>query len=182
MIIKERRMAIAREIIMAHYISYYESPLGKISIVSDENYLNALRFTDDKSPSSFEKCIDFDTPAIISAKHWLNCYFQGKELPNPPPIRIQSTTFQKEVYEAVLSIPYGETRSYLDISNIIAKKRSLVSISSQAVGNALKHNPLLLLIPCHRVIGKDGSLVGYSAGLSRKARLLENEKDFISKM
>lgn len=108
-------------------------------------------------------------------KEWLRQYFRGENPSFFPKLKPKVTGFRKEVLEALLEIPYGKTKTYGEIANQIARKRGVESISPQAVGNAIAHNPILLLIPCHRVIGKDGSLTGYAGGMERKLALLELE-------
>ena len=107
---------------------------------------------------------------------WLDTYFGGK-VPNfTPPISIQTTPFRKAVYDILLTIPYGQTMTYGEIANIIAKQNGVERMSSQAVGGAVGHNPVSIIIPCHRVVGADGSLTGYAGGLDRKIELLKLEK------
>ena len=88
----------------------------------------------------------------------------------------KGTVFQQVVWECLLTIPYGETRSYSDIKELVCRKLGKTSMSSQAIGTAVGHNPISIIIPCHRVIGKDGSLHGYAGGLERKNWLLQHEK------
>ena len=103
-------------------------------------------------------------------------YFSGKDPENVPPIRIHNITpFRQEVIEIMNTIPYGQTMTYGDISRIIAKHRGLKRMSAQAVGGAVGWNPICIIIPCHRVIGTNGSLIGYAGGIEKKIRLLELE-------
>ena len=109
---------------------------------------------------------------------WLDCYFEGRDPGAIPPIRLDTnaTPFRKEVWEILLSIPYGKTLTYSEIAARIAKARGIRKMSAQAVGGAVSQNPIAIIVPCHRVIGADGKLTGYAGGLARKAWLLDLEQ------
>ncbi len=115
-------------------------------------------------------------PVFAETRRWLDIYFSGKNPSFTPPLLMRTTPFRKEVWEILLAIPYGKTATYGEISAILAKKRGVPYMSAQAVGNAVGHNAISLIIPCHRVVGANGSLTGYAAGIPRKAWLLEQEK------
>lgn len=116
-----------------------------------------------------------ELPAFAEAVRWLDTYFAGKEPNFLPPITLNTTPFRQEVCEIMQTIPYGQTMSYGQIADIIAQRRGLERMSAQAVGGAVGHNPISIIIPCHRVIGSDGSLTGYGGGLDKKVALLELE-------
>ncbi len=115
-------------------------------------------------------------PVFDLADKWLNLYFSGSEPGFLPPLLMRTTEFRKTVWEILLSIPYGKTMTYGEIADRIAAGRGLSRMSAQAVGGAVAHNAISLMIPCHRVVGMDGSLTGYAGGLEKKIRLLELEK------
>ncbi len=135
-----------------------------------------------------------DLSVFDQTDRWLDIYFSGKEPDFTPPLSVHGTAFREMVWEILLAIPYGQTISYGEIATIIAARRSQTGtvsgsdrppisaqavktrMSAQAVGGAVSHNPISLIIPCHRVIGTDGSLTGYAGGLERKQALLELEK------
>ena len=118
-----------------------------------------------------------DLPVFIKVKKWLERYFNGenpsiKELPLAP----QGNDFRQRVWDILCKIPYGETVTYGDIAKEIANSLGRKSMSAQAVGGAVGHNPISILIPCHRVIGVNGSLTGYAGGIERKKALLKLER------
>lgn len=115
-------------------------------------------------------------PLLAQGTAWLDAYFAGKTPPLLPPLNPRGTPFQREVWGLLLEIPYGQTRSYGAIAAELARRRGLPHMSAQAVGGAVGRNPISVLIPCHRAVGKDGSLTGYAGGLARKAALLALEK------
>lgn len=161
------------------YIHYYNSPLGRITIASGGKSLAGLWFDSQKyfeSTICGERLYEY-LPVFKQAEKWLDIYFSGKDPGFIPPISMEGATpFRREVWEIMLSIQFGHTMSYGEIAYIIAKQRGAGSMSAQAVGGAVAHNPLSLIIPCHRVIGADGSLTGYAGGINRKRLLLELEK------
>lgn len=157
----------------------YPSPLGKITVVSDGDSIIALWFEEQKhfGLDSCE-CADGEgVPAIISAVKWLDCYFSGG-IPDfiPPLAPISPTPFRKAVLMELMKIPYGKTTTYGEIAKAVAGAMGREKMSAQAVGGAVGNNPISLIIPCHRVIGADGSLTGYDGGVWRKKALLEMEK------
>ena len=110
-----------------------------------------------------------ETPVLTEAKHWLSLYFSGKEPDFLPSLHPQGSSFRQAVWNVLLTIPRGQTMTYGEIA------RRLNVRSAQAVGGAVGHNPISILIPCHRVVGSDGSLTGYAGGLARKEWLLHLE-------
>ena len=115
-------------------------------------------------------------PVFEEAGRWLDLYFAGQEPPFTPPLFLRGTVFQRAVWERLLCIPYGETTSYGSIAASLAKEQGRESMSAQAVGSAVGHNPISLIIPCHRVLGADGSLTGYAGGIEKKKCLLKLEQ------
>ena len=168
-----------REIVNMEYIHHCRSPLGDITMASDGEALTGLWFDGQKY---FEDGLDADhqekkLPVFEQAEQWLDMYFSGRDPGFTPPLRMKTTAFRKEVWEILLSIPYGETMTYGEIARRIAEKKELPKMSARAVGGAAAHNPISLIIPCHRVTGADGRLTGYAGGTDRKARLLAMERN-----
>ena len=160
------------------YTWHYESPLGGITLAGDGEALIGLWFDGQKyfgaslEGDSMEKML----PVFDETCRWLDIYFSGKAPGFTPRLNLRTTEFRKRVGEIMLTIPYGRTMTYGEIASRIAKEYNLRQISAQAVGGAVGHNSISLIIPCHRVVGKDGSLTGYAGGLDRKLRLLQLEK------
>ena len=160
------------------YINEYVSPLGKILLASDGHALTGLWFEGQKYfAAKLERDHEEkDLPVFAQVAEWLALYFNGKNPAFTPPLTLKGTPFQKEVWEAMLAIPFGQTTTYAKIAAQIAKHRGLASMSAQAVGSAVAHNPISLIIPCHRVVGSDGSLTGYAGGIEKKEWLLAMER------
>ena len=152
-------------------LTRYESPLGSILLAADQTGLTSLWFVGQKYFPSFSDGDFFEneTPVLTEAKHWLSLYFSGKEPDFLPPLHPQGSSFRQAVWNVLLTIPRGQTMTYGEIA------RRLNVRSAQAVGGAVGHNPISILIPCHRVVGSDGSLTGYAGGLARKEWLLHLE-------
>ena len=159
------------------YTTFYESPIGRMLLAADDAGLTGLWFEGQKY---FARCLDRETeekelPVFAEAKRWLDIYFSGKEPDFTPPLHFTGTDFQKDVWEILCAIPYGQTMTYGAIADQLAKKRGLSRMSAQAVGGAVGHNNLSIIVPCHRVVGSDGSLTGYAGGIERKTFLLNLE-------
>lgn len=160
------------------YIYHYNSPLGGITLASNGAELTGLWFDGQKyyadtlAPQYEEK----NLPIFRLASKWLDIYFGGNEPDFTPPLLMQTTEFRKSVWEVMLTIPYGKTMTYGEIADKIAARKGLVKMSAQAVGGAVGHNSISLIIPCHRVVGTGGSLTGYAGGIDKKIRLLKLEK------
>ena len=150
----------------------YRSPLGNILMISDGTSLTELSFAD---ASGMEKnaC---PLPVFNDTRRWLDMYFAGQIPDFLPRLSPQGTAFRQSVWDMLLAIPYGQTTSYGELAKEIASRRQTEKMSAQAVGGAVGHNPIAIIIPCHRVIGKDGSLTGYGGGLWRKEWLLQLER------
>lgn len=160
------------------YISHYNSPLGEMLLVADEIGLVGVWFDKQKyfARTLKDEYIEKEIEVLSLAKKWLDIYFSGKEPKIELPLHLIGSEFQKEVWNILLDIPYGKSMSYGDIAKIIAKKRGLKRMSAQAVGGAVGRNNLTIIVPCHRVLGSDGSLTGYASGIDKKIKLLELEK------
>lgn len=151
------------------YISHYYSPIGRILLAADDIGLTGLWFEGQKY---FARGLDREheereTPLSEKAKQWLDIYFQGKEPQFEVPLHFMGTEFQKEVWKILCDIPYGNTTTYRKIAEQIAENRGLAHMSAQAVGGAVGHNPISIIVPCHRVVGTNGSLTGYAGGLDK---------------
>ena len=157
---------------MEDYIAHYSSPLGGMTLASDGTALTGLWFNGQKYFADTLKevqTLNPNLPIFDLTRQWLDIYFSGKEPTFTPPLQIRGSTFRKQVWNLLLEIPYGRTMTYGEIA------RKLQCKSAQAVGGAVGHNPISIIIPCHRVIGADGSLTGYAGGVERKASLLKLE-------
>ena len=153
------------------FLTHYASPLGPILLAADETGLTGLWFEAQKYFPSFLD-VDYqekETPVLTETVRWLDVYFSGKDPGFLPPLHPQGSPFRQTVWDILLTIPRGQTMTYGEIA------RRLGVHSAQAVGGAVGHNPISILIPCHRVVGSDGSLTGYAGGLDRKTRLLQLE-------
>ncbi len=161
------------------YKTRISSPIGNLIITSDGSYLTGLYIEGQKyfleEINHFLEKSNLDI--FNETKLWLKNYFNGKK-PNPKSlkIKIEGTNFRKIVWTTLLEIPYGKTISYQDLGKIVAKKLGKKKMSAQAIGGAVGHNPISIIIPCHRVIGTNGSLTGYAGGLEKKKYLLQLEK------
>ncbi len=127
-------------------------------------------------PCDVNERIEANLPVFDCAKEWLDIYFSGKDPNFSIPLKFDGTQFQIDIWNILLTIPYGKIISYADIANSIAKARGISKMSNRAVGRAIGRNKISIFVPCHRVIGKDGKLTGYAGGLERKSKLLSLEK------
>ena len=160
------------------YTSLYSSPLGSITLASDETSIIGLWFNGQRHFGNIlpELTEQKELSIFKDAKRWLDIYFSGKEPQFLPPLKYDSTPFRKAVCDIMLTIPYGKTMTYGEIAEKIAKEKGIKKMSAQAVGGAVGHNPISIMIPCHRVVGTSGSLTGYGGGMDRKVKLLKLEK------
>ena len=160
------------------FIHHYHSPLGGITAASDGRALTGLWFDGQKYFPEFPESVQKKSllPVFEDTRRWLHLYFSGTAPAFLPDLLPKGTPFQRDIWDILRAIPYGETRTYGQIARLYAQKHGLLRMSAQAVGNAVGHNPISILIPCHRVVGADGSLTGYAGGLARKAFLLHLEK------
>ena len=161
-----------------NYIYHYDSPLGGITLASDGDSLTGLWFDGQKYFGSTLSgdCREKELPVFEQTKKWLDIYFNGKAPGFTPSISLKGTDFQISVWEILLTIPFGQTITYGEIAERVASQRGLSRMSAQAVGGAVGHNPISLIVPCHRVVGSDGSLTGYAGGVDKKRWLLDMEK------
>lgn len=155
------------------YAAYYSSPLGRIVLMSDGTALTELDFAEGV-PEASAVHTQKDLPVFREVCRWLDVYFAGRDPGTLPPLAPHGTAFQQAVWKVLRGIPYGTTTTYGGIAARIAAARG-GRMSAQAVGGAVGRNPISILIPCHRVIGADGSLTGYAGGLNKKEYLLELE-------
>ena len=155
-----------------------QTPLGEVRLRSDGKSLIGLWFVgqvnDAKEHSDIE--IKDDLPIFGQVETWLESYFSGNQTPIIFPLQPKGTMFQERVWKILQEIPYGETMTYGDIAQRIAKEKGVATYSAQAVGQAVGKNPISILIPCHRVLGKNGALTGYAGGVHRKEQLLKIER------
>jgi methylated-DNA-[protein]-cysteine S-methyltransferase len=149
------------------YSTLYESPVGRLFLAEENGALTDLRFG--PIPDSAQ----VENPLLRAAAGQLREYFDGARLDFDLPLDPHGTAFQKAVWAALRTIPYGETRAYRDIAMAVGKPTAC-----RAVGSANNRNPISIIIPCHRVVGADGSLVGYGGGLDTKRFLLDLEKKY----
>lgn len=169
-----------------YYKTDYDSPLGKILIVSDEKSLIGLWLDGQKyyldslkqEPKQNEKI-----EILEKTRKWLDRYFRGeKPIINELQLAPIGNEFRQHVWKILCEIPYGETMTYGEIAKKMASIMNKKSMSAQAVGNAVGHNPISIIIPCHRVVGKNGNLTGYAGGIEKKIQLLKLEQVNMDKM
>ncbi|HIQ79945.1 MAG TPA: methylated-DNA--[protein]-cysteine S-methyltransferase [Candidatus Scatavimonas merdigallinarum] len=160
------------------YISHYPSPIGGILLAADNIGLTGLWFEGQKYFALYldKEHEEKELPILKKAKQWLDVYFSGKEPDFTVPLHFTGTDFQNEVWEILCTIPYGQTMTYGEIARQLAAKRGLARMSAQAVGGAVGHNEISIIVPCHRVVGTNGSLTGYAGGIDKKVKLLTLEK------
>lgn len=159
------------------YTSICSSPLGELLLACDDTGLTGLWFRGGKycALGLGREHEERQTPVFAQAKRWLDIYFSGREPDFMPPIHLMGTPFQLAVWGILRRIPYGRTVSYGEIAAEVAAERGLARMSAQAVGGAVGRNPVSIMVPCHRVVGVNGSLTGYAGGLERKIALLSGE-------
>ena len=168
-------------------IKHYESPLGGILLAADEIGLTGLWFEGQKyyaagMPGTENE--ERDLPVFRETQRWLDIYFSGREPDFMPAVHLIGTDFQVRVWELLSQIPYGKTVTYGEIARRLpageggseAGRTGTGRTSARAVGGAVGHNKISIIIPCHRVVGAGGSLTGYAGGIERKRKLLELEK------
>lgn len=161
------------------YKTHYDSPLGGMLLSADDKGLTGLWFDGQKyfayGLEELEACEEQENSILTEAKRWLDIYFSGKEPDFDLPISLSGTDFQKKVWGILCTIPYGKTMTYGQIAAQLAAEQGAAHMSAQAVGGAVGHNPLSIIVPCHRVVGTNGSLTGYAGGIDRKIELLTLE-------
>lgn len=156
----------------------YDSPLGAMLLAQEGECIAGLWFLGQKHFPDERTMEKGETPLLQEARKWLDRYFAGEQ-PSPEelPLAPDGTAFRQEVWKLLLTIPYGGTTTYGALAQQMAQQRGTSRMSAQAVGGAVGHNPISIIIPCHRVVGTDGSLTGYAGGLERKAALLNLETE-----
>lgn len=155
----------------------YQSPLGAMRLAADRQGLVGIWFCGQKydGVGLTAEYQEGDSPVLCSARQWLELYFAGKEPDFLPPLHLQGTPFQLAVWQRLLEIPYGTTVSYGAIAKELSQKSEQGRMSAQAVGGAVGRNKISIIVPCHRVVGADGSLTGYAGGIDKKQKLLALE-------
>ena len=159
---------------MNQFYTFYESPVGQLLLVGDECYLKVLSYSQKNKEIN---AISQEVPILTQTKKWLDTYF-NRRCPKifSGPLLIQGTPFQKDVWQILRQIPYGQLVTYGAIAQQICLKTGQSKMSAQAVGRAVGCNPIAIIIPCHRVIGSTGHLTGYVGGLEIKKKLLQIEQ------
>lgn len=161
------------------YKSYYQSPIGKLLLASKNNKLIGLWIEGQKyylGDLKEELRENNEEEILVKTKKWLDRYFKG-EKPQISELELEpiGSEFRKNVWKLLCQIPYGQVTTYKKIAENVAKIMNKKQMSAQAVGGAVGHNPISIIIPCHRVVGTDGSLTGYAGGIDKKIKLLELE-------
>ena len=159
------------------YTMHYDSPLGKILLAADEEgmtgvWFEAQKYFAAKLPPEHE---EGTMPVLGDACRWLDVYFSGREPDFTPKLHLIGSDFRQAVWALLLQIPYGQTTTYGALAKQLAEKQGRPRMSAQAVGGAVGHNRIAILIPCHRVVGTNGSLTGYAGGIDKKEKLLRME-------
>ena len=156
-----------------------QTPLGEVRLRSDGKSLTGLWFVGQVNDAKEHSDIEMkdDSPIFGQVETWLESYFSGKQTSITFPLQPKGTIFQERVWKILQEIPYGETMTYGEIAQRIAKEKGVATYSAQAVGQAVGKNPISILIPCHRVLGKNGALTGYAGGVHRKEQLLRIERE-----
>ena len=160
------------------YTNHYESPLGDLLLAGDEEGLTGLWFTKGGryvGEGLKKDALPREKDYFDQAKEWLDLYFSGRDPGFLPKIHLLGSSFRNRVGELLCEIPFGKTTTYGEIARRIAKERGMERMSAQAVGGAVGHNPICIIVPCHRVIGARGNLTGYGGGILIKKALLELE-------
>ena len=169
-----------------YYSTDYTSPVGKLLLASDGESLIGLWLEGQKyhgGQIGGELTKTDDLPVFAVVKNWLDRYFDGENPSiNELPLAPIGSDFRQDIWKLLCEIPYGEVVTYGDLAKKMATKRNLPGMSSQAIGGAVGHNPISIIIPCHRVVGASGSLTGYAGGIDKKIQLLSHEGVDLSRM
>ena len=162
-----------------NYKYTYESPLGTMIMLGTLTYLTDLFFIDEAHVPRYDDAeyIEQKTGPFEVTIMWLDQYFKGQKLFITPPIQLEGTEFRKSVWSVLQTIPYGKTITYGEIGKQVAEKQGKETFSAQAVGGAVGHNLISIIVPCHRVIGSNGKLIGYAGGIERKKYMLDLEAE-----
>ena len=159
------------------HIQTYESPLGELTFVSDGTALLGVWYEKQEPleqllQSPYETC---NLPIFDETRRWFDLYFDGRKPDFTPPLHLVGTDFRQQVWNDLLLIPYGATTTYGALAQQMAHRLGKSRMSAQAIGGAVGHNPISIIVPCHRVVGADGTLTGYAGGIWRKEYLLKLE-------
>lgn len=160
------------------YLTLYRSPLGDITLASDGTALTALWLDGQKNDcdiSDADALWESDLPIFEETRKWLDIYFQGEDPGFTPLLKVEGSAFYKTVSDIMLEIPFGKTTTYGAIAAEAARRLGKERMSAQAVGGAVGHNSISVIIPCHRVVGAGGNLTGYGGGIDKKVKLLTLE-------
>lgn len=166
------------------YTRKCQTPLGDVLLAADALGLTGLWFDGARyygaglDPQHEEK----EIPVFEMVERWLALYFSGRQPDFLPPVHLIGSPFRRRVWELMLQIPYGQTMTYGELAACIAKERGIPRMSAQAVGGAVAHNPISIILPCHRMVGMSGSLTGYAGGIPRKVELLKLEGAAMDKL
>ena len=160
-----------------NYYFEYQSPIGELIIKSDGRNITWLGLSGQKYAGNVlqDSVLDCNLQIFVDATQWFDLYFSGVEPSFALSLAPEGTPFRRAVWDILCDIPYGEVITYGDIAKQIAKQQGKVCMSAQAVGGAVGHNPISILIPCHRVLGAGGNLTGFASGIEVKIKLLELE-------
>ena len=163
---------------------HYDSPLGGMLLAADEVGLTGLWFEGQKyfADTLPQEHVQWETPVLAETRRWLDVYFSGREPDFLPPLHPLGSPFRQAVWELLLQIPYGQTVTYGELARQLAEKQGRPRMSAQAVGGAVGHNKISIIIPCHRVVGTGGSLTGYAGGIDRKVKLLALEQTDMTRL
>ena len=166
------------------YTCKYKSLIGDILLAADEIGLTGLWFEGQKYFANTlpEDYVPQETKILTEAKKWLDVFFSGEEPKFTPPLPPTGSVFRQEVWKILLQIPYGQTITYGEIARSMAVMKNTSHMSAQAVGGAVGHNEISIIIPCHRVVGTNGSLTGYAGGIDKKILLLKLERTDMSRL
>lgn len=164
------------------YFSEYYAPLSKILLISDGESLTGLYFCKQKYlPDNLKYAkANKNLEIFKQTKHWLDLYFSGISPNFTPALKFIDTEFRMQIWNFLLTIPFGQTITYGKIAKVMAEKRGIKKMSAQAIGGAVAHNPIAIIVPCHRVLGTRNKLTGYAGGLDKKKWLLKNEKIYFT--
>ena len=155
-----------------------DSPLGTLTLAEEDGAIVGLWMQGQKYFPDLSHAIWEPSPVLAQGEQWLKRYFDGRQPQiRELPLKPQGSPFRQQVWSFLCRIPYGETTSYAALAGEIARSRGIPKMSAQAVGNAVSHNPISIIIPCHRVVGTGGQLTGYAGGLDRKRWLLDWERE-----
>lgn len=160
------------------YLTHYESPIGTITLACDGNALTALWLDGQKYDRDIletDAVWESNLPIFLETRRWLDIYFEGRDPGFTPPLKVEGSVFYKTVSDIMLEIPFGQTTTYGAIAAETARRLGRERMSAQAVGGAVGHNSISIIIPCHRVVGAGGNLTGYAGGIHKKMALLTLE-------